>query len=429
MSQDYFILKTLNLKDNNIKFYQNYLTEAEVKGKRSLIYHGYLTYIPNYCPNCGCVMEKNHIVKHGYKLVKIKLPLISRLNTYLYLNKQRYKCKYCNKTFTCTTDEINSNCSISNNTKYSIALDLTNKISEKDIAIANNISVNSVERIIDSFYDIDKVWKNYLPKNLCFDEFKSVKSADGNMSFNMCDADTGNIVDIVENRQLAYLTKYFSRYSKEALNNVENIVIDMYSPYVSLIENTFLNAKIIIDKFHVIQLLSRSLNKTRIMIMKKDKKNYNKMKRYWKLLLKSSDELDYSKWKHFTCFDNLTTESDIVKYILAQNSELKETYQVYQDVLFAIKSKDKTKFDEIISNSYTNISTYMITSLNTLKEYKEYIHNTIDSNLTNGKMEGNNNLIKVIKRIAFGFRSFRRFKARIMIIVGLLKPNKKELRI
>ncbi|MEG1821270.1 MAG: transposase, partial [Malacoplasma sp.] len=107
----------------------------------------------------------------------------------------------------------------------------------------------------------------------------------------------------------------------------------------------------------------------------------------------------------------------------------KETYQVYQDVLFAIKSKDKTKFDEIISNSYTNISTYMITSLNTLKEYKEYIHNTIDSNLTNGKMEGNNNLIKVIKRIAFGFRSFRRFKARIMIIVGLLKPNKKELRI
>lgn len=32
----------------------------------------------------------------------------------------------------------------------------------------------------------------------------------------------------------------------------------------------------------------------------------------------------------------------------------------------------------------------------------------------------------VIKRIAFGFRSFRRFKARIMICKGLLKIKKKQ---
>ena len=33
-------------------------------------------------------------------------------------------------------------------------------------------------------------------------------------------------------------------------------------------------------------------------------------------------------------------------------------------------------------------------------------------------------IIKVIKRIAFGFRSFRRFKARIMICKGLIKIKK-----
>ena len=42
----------------------------------------------------------------------------------------------------------------------------------------------------------------------------------------------------------------------------------MYSPYVSLIKKMFPNAKIIIDKFHLTQLISRSLNKTRIMICK-----------------------------------------------------------------------------------------------------------------------------------------------------------------
>ena len=73
---------------------------------------------------------------------------------------------------------------------------------------------------------------------------------------------------------------------------------------VSLIKKMFPNANIVIDNFHLIQLISRSLNKTRINIMKKDKKNYNKLKRYWKLLLKSKDELDFEKWKKFTCFNS-----------------------------------------------------------------------------------------------------------------------------
>ena len=38
--------------------------------------------------------------------------------------------------------------------------------------------------------------------------------------------------------------------------------------------------------------------------------------------------------------------------------------------------------------------------------------------------KGNNNFIKVIKRIAFGFKSFRRFKARIMICKNLLNIKK-----
>lgn len=171
-------------------------------------------------------------------------------------------------------------CFISNNTKHSIANDLTKKISEKDIAINNNVSPNTVERVIDSYYSAQKLYKNYLPKVLFFDEFKSVKSAAGAMSFQMCNGENGKIIDIIENRQLHYLTKYFKYYTQKARDNVNYIVIDMYSPYVSLIKQMFLKANIVIDKFHLIQLISRSLNKTRILLMKKDKKNYNKLKRY-----------------------------------------------------------------------------------------------------------------------------------------------------
>ena len=66
----------------------------------------------------------------------------------------------------------------------------------------------------------------------------------------------------------------------------------------------------------------------------------------------------------------------------------------------------------------------MKTSIKTLLEFLPFIKNTFNNNYHNGYIEGNNNFIKVIKRIAFGFRSFRRFKARIMICKGLLKIKK-----
>ena len=54
----------------------------------------------------------------------------------------------------------------------------------------------------------------------------------------------------------------------------------------------------------------------------------------------------------------------------------------------------------------------MKTAIKTLSEFLPYIKNTFTTNYHNGYIEVNNNLIKVIKRIAFGFRSFKRFKAR-----------------
>ena len=268
---------------------------------------------------------------------------------------------------------------------------------------------------MNSYYDLEKIYKNYLPQVLSFDEFKSVKSADGAMSFHLCNGKNGKIIDIVEDRRLDSLIKYFSRYSHKARANVKVITIDMYSPYVSLIKKMFPNASIVIDKFHLIQLISRSLNKTRIKLMKYDKNNYTKLKRYWKLLLKSRNDIDYSRWKRFTCFSHLTTESDILNYLLNLSDELKNTYSVYQNLLDAFQNDDFDLFYNTINQKHTNVSDYMLTSIKTLKEFSPYIK----FHFNNGFIEGNNNFIKVIKRIAFGFKSFRRFKARIMICKGL----------
>ena len=158
--------------------------------------------------------------------------------------------------------------------------------------------------------------------------------------------------------------------------------------------------------------------------MKYDKKNYNKLKRYWKLLLKSQDELDNTKWKKFRCFDRLMTQSDVVNYLININEELKATYETYQNILYSLKHNKINELELILNDKDLRISDYMKTSVKTLKEYLPYIKNTLSNPYHNGFIEGNNNFIKVLKRIAFGFRSFRRFKARIMICKNLLYIKK-----
>ena len=64
--------------------------------------------------------------------------------------------------------------------------------------------------------------------------------------------------------------------------------------------------------------------------------------------------------------------------------------------------------------SYDNISIQMQTVLKTFRKQKEYIINALPYPFSNGKLESTNNLIKVVKRIAFGFRSFFNFRASIL---------------
>ena len=417
MSNQNYITEMLELKDKNIIFKENCYYKEIIKGVTHKIFEGYLTYQPLCCDKCGVLFDDN-FEKHGFIISDIKIPDVAGYKTIIRLHKQRYLCKHCGKAFT------NYGCFISNNTKHKIAVDLRKKRSEKDIALDNNVSPNTVERVEDSYYQLETLYKNYLPEVLSFDEFKSVKSADGAMSFQICNGKTGKIIDIVENRQLNYLLKYFSYVTHKARSNVKIITIDMYSPYVTLIQKMFPNAKIIIDKFHLIQLISRSLNKTRIKAMKKSDKNYNKLKRYWKLILKSRDELNNSKWKRFTCFKDMMTELDVVDYLVETNKELNDTYQLYQDLLYSFKHNSYNKLINSIKPNYKYVSSYMKTSIKTIKQYLPYIKNTFENKYNNGFIEGNNNFIKVIKRIAFGFRSFRRFKARIMICKGLINIKK-----
>ena len=54
--------------------------------------------------------------------------------------------------------------------------------------------------------------------------------------------------------------KHFYRYSLKLRQSAKTVTIDMYTPYMSLIKELFPKAKIILDRFHIVQSLNRALN-------------------------------------------------------------------------------------------------------------------------------------------------------------------------
>lgn len=56
-----------------------------------------------------------------------------------------------------------------------------------------------------------------------------------------------------------------------------------------------------------------------------------------------------------------------------------------------------------------------------MRDRSKIIYNALEPPYSNARLEATNNLIKVIKRNAFGFRSFENFKTRILIALNIKK--------
>ena len=422
MSINNSILKLLNMKDKNLNFNENFVVEREIKNKRCLVILGYLKNDFEYCPCCGCINE-NTIIKKGTRNSLIKINKHAELTTYLDLTKQRYKCKNCNKKFYATTLEVDYRCHISNQVKLAILNCAKEMMCKSLIARLYNVSDNTVQSIFDTVFYNDTVYKDFLPKAICIDEFTFKKKT---YAFNICNAKNGKTNDLVLDRTTNNLDKYFSHYTEKARKRVKFVVMDMYSPYIDLIKKWFPNAKIIIDLFHIVQLLTKSLNKTRINVMNENKDDRNKFKRYWRFILKSRFDLDSSTWNKFRCFKNLMTEIDVVNYLLSKDKFFENSYDLYQDILYHLQHRNYEGFNKVVNKEYKDISKQIQITLNTLKKYSKYIKNTLEYSYSNGVMERNNNTCKLIKRISFGFKNFRNMKSRIMIITNIFRKDKRE---
>ena len=410
MEQLYHTTQLIGIKDKNITL------NKVLKHKTHIEMIATLDYAPGNCNHC-----QGKQIKYDFQKPS-KIPFLEVVGSpsLIRLKKRRFQCKNCRKVTVSETSLVQKNCQISEPLRQKVAQALVNRQALTHIAQDLAISTSTVHRKLKEFTFKEDFSR--LPEILSIDEFSYQK---GKLAFIAQDFETKKIITILENRTQITIRNHFFRYSKEARNSVKVVTVDMSGSYIPMIPKLFPKAKIVIDRFHIVQHMSRALNHTRIQLMTQfDKKSleYRALKYYWKSVLKDSRKLSLNSFRSRTFGETLTPKECLTE-IFHLVPELKGYYDLYQLLLFHLQEKNADYFFDLIEEALPHLNQTFKTALRTILHHKQHVINAIELPYSNAKLEATNKLIKDIKRNAFGFRNFDNFKKRIFIALNMQKEK------
>ena len=410
MEQLDFITKLLGIEDQNIKI--DNLFDAGTH--KEILAH--LDYDAPPCPACKGQMTKYDFQKPS------KIPYLETAGykTLIRLKKRRFRCKNCGKMAVAETSLVQKNHQIASAVKQKIAQLLVEKQAMTDIAHRLSILTSTVIRKLKEF-KFETNWQR-LPEIMSWDEYSFKK---GKMSFIAQDFNTNEVLAILDGRTQAVIRNHFLRYPRQVRMRVKVMTMDMFSPYYQLAKQLFPHAQIVLDRFHIIQHLSRAMNRVRIQIMNQfDRKSqeYRALKRYWKLLQQDSRKLSHKRF-YRPAFRAHLTNQEILHQLLSYSDQLRQHYELYQLLLFHFQEKQTNHFFDLMEENLSAVHPIFQTVFRTFLKDRDKILNALELPYSNAKLEATNNLIKVIKRNAFGFRNFDNFKKRILIALNIKRER------
>ena len=181
--------------------------------------------------------------------------------------------------------------------------------------------------------------------------------------------------------------------------------MDLSSLFRRVVQTMFPCATIIGDRFHIQRLVIWALERVR-----KKVQNHFREKRIY---FKRNKHILNKKGKKLTL-----EEYDRLREILKQFPELQRAYALKEGFFNVFSMKERAAVTHFLAQWLTLVEESGVDEfrsvLKTFKDWRQAILNGLTQVYSNGFTEGMNNKIKVLKRVAFGFRNFERFRARIL---------------
>ena len=349
------------------------------------------------CPKCCRTTYK---IK-DYHLQKIKLDSINTKPTYAVVNKRRYYCPHCHKSFYEKTFISSRYQRRSQSQVFHIINECAKKQSFTDIAKRYDISITTVIRY---FSMLSMPCPINLPEVLSIDEFKG--NAQGQKyQVAIVDPVAKKPLDILPRRNTDEIVRYFFKnFTYEKRCKVNLVVTDLSALFRKVIRTVFPNAKIVADRYHVTRLVNWAMERVRKRVQNTMGKERIYFKRSKYLINKNKENL---KPEEFIKLETMLGKAKDLGYAYL----LKECFRkVLKHDTLSLPTFLNRWLELVASSGLKEFKSI----LTTFKEWNGEIIRGFISQYSNGYIEGHNNKIKVVKRLSFGIKNFNILRNRIL---------------
>lgn len=206
------------------------------------------------CPSCGVLGEH---VKFGATSLCIKDVNYQDKLVTLWIERQRYQCKACGKTFRPQLTGISSDYLMTQRLVDLIAREALSH-TNKEVADRYGVDEKTVRLILDTVLDnCNKFYKPETPRVLGIDELCIGKR----YRCVLTNVEEKTLIDILKSRNKPEVSKFL--YFKLHRPDVEVVTMDMWGPYRGAVHEALPDADIVVDKFHVTRMANDALEKIR----------------------------------------------------------------------------------------------------------------------------------------------------------------------
>jgi len=348
------------------------------------------------CPKCAVPSK----TVHDRRWVKVKDQPIRGSGIRLLILKRRFRCLACKKVFTEPVQGVRKGHRTTERFRRGVRWACENYSDLKRVSRSFNCSSWLVYKIFYEQLELKARQRRYpWPKTIGIDEHSFRRGKYGPEYASMIvDYNNKRIFEVAEGKTAVGLQQQLAWI--EGRENVKNVVLDMCDAFKKFAKDHFPNAEVVADKFHVLRLITPALNSRRKEITGDQRSNPVR-----KLLLRNGHSLKYFERQALSAW-------------LDQNPVIKEVY-FYKEALhrfYRTRGHEKAAkvliklTDQMASSQLKEIKTLRKTLMKWRKEILAYFK----TQLTNGRTEGYNRLAKLYQYKAFGYRSFKNYRLRLL---------------
>ena len=366
----------------------------------------------SHCHRCG---TKSHRLHQNHRYVVKDLSWGEKL-VFLEINRRQFKCKKCGKPFSEKLDFV------MNRRTYTkrLATQTIQEVLKSDIHSVAQKGVVTTEEIEKMLEDasLQLSSKPSALKKLGIDEIALIKGQ-GNYCAVLIDLETSKLITIIPGRTQVDIKKVLISWGREVLEQIEEVSIDLWSGYKTLLMDLIPNVQVIADRFHVAVQVNKELDTQR----KREKVQATNLEKNTKLSSKKAECKQLLEGLNKSKYPLLKNEQDLnekqkiklmqVKTVcptLKIMHELKEDFrQIFEKTTNWLKALLK------LGQWHKKAQKYFPNSGKTIIRWLDEIIAYFDNRTTSGVVEGINNKLKLIKRSAYGFRNFDNYKNRCLL--------------